>query len=128
VTTDFLFESYARFAKDHGERQRLDPVRFGKFLHDMGFDKQTRSVETFDGEVGVGHDAATRKNPRKKPGYRLGTLGEARAAFARATGLNLTWPEDGIVEPDTPDQDGSKGKSESDAEAAPPPRDKDERL
>ncbi|MEK4034040.1 primase-helicase family protein [Methylocystis sp. IM3] len=94
VTTDFLYESYEKFAKENGARGWLNPVHFGRFMHDMGFMTKTQSREAFHGEAGRGLDVRVRYNDDRKPAYRLGTLAQAREAFAKATGLALTWPED----------------------------------
>jgi hypothetical protein len=95
VTTDFLYESYERFAKENGARNWLSPVHFGRFMHDIGFTTKTQSRAAFHGEEGRGHDVRAKFNDDRRPAYRFGTLAQAREDFAKATGLALTWPEEG---------------------------------
>ena len=95
VTTEFLFASYERYAKEQGDRHRLAPNKFGEALKAMGFTKRTQSRAAFHGEARRGQDAHTRFNDKRKPAYRLGPLAEAREAFAKAMGFKLQWPDEG---------------------------------
>jgi Family of unknown function (DUF5906) len=88
ATTDLLFDSYRDFAKETGERHPMNREMLGKFLRDFGC-KQGKPGESVIGEhlVPGGADLIL----KRKPGYRLGSLDEARDAFERRSGLAIEW-------------------------------------
>ena len=99
VTTKFLHDAYERFARSHGERRLLSEVYFGQFLHTMGWGDadKTQTKKALAGENRKGFDnPEVIYNRKKHPAYKLGPLADARKKVAKAMGLNLQWPEEGI--------------------------------
>ena len=75
LDTGSLYASYKIFAKEQNERRLLAENIFGRFMRKMALKPCRFGVE-------------------RRPGYRLGTLAEARAQFFKATDLPIEWPED----------------------------------
>lgn len=98
--TALLYASYEQFAKKHGERHPLTLEQLGTFMVTMKAVKH-RERGAVLGEAmadepnpygGSTRKAALVKSPvgrtaSAKPGYKLGTLEEARAHFTSVTGL-----------------------------------------
>jgi hypothetical protein len=76
LSTDTLYRSYEIYARENHERRPIGREDFGKFLNDMG----CRALRP----RAIG--AETR--PR---GYTIGRLDDARAAFVKATKLEISW-------------------------------------
>jgi hypothetical protein len=90
VATDLLFDSYKDFAREAGERHPMNREMLGKFLRELG-GKEGKPGESVIGEHLVPGGAALIR--KRKPGYRLGSLDEARDAFERRSGLIVEWED-----------------------------------
>lgn len=89
VTTELLFDSYRDFAK--GDRHPMSREQLGKFLHLLKY-KPGKPGDSVVGEhMAPGGAELVR---RRKPGFALGSLCEAREAFERATRLSIEWELD----------------------------------
>lgn len=100
VATELLFASYMDFATARRERHLLTREHLGQFMRRMGAAAiRPRNAPTGEHQVdeptGFGSQRVARAiiHPRP-PGYHLGTLANARASFAAATGLQIEWPAD----------------------------------
>jgi hypothetical protein len=103
VTTNVLFDSYSEFAKGRNERRPMSREACGKFLTSMGA-AACRPRHAVVGEriadvatAPHGHTIHKAELVReaRAHAYKLGTLAQAREAFAKATGLVVEWePED----------------------------------
>jgi len=102
VTTELLFSSYVEHAERRRERHPLTRETFGRFMVSLGA-AQKRLQDAATGEhitdtqtpFGTSRKAELIR-ARRPPGYRLGTLSTARAAFSAATGLSVDWPLDEV--------------------------------
>ena len=105
VATEILFDAYATHAKARGERRPIGREAFGAFLVRMG-GRGTRPRNAVIGEriadVANIYGGTSRKaelvRSGRPYGYDLGNLQIARAAFERATGININWPPDDAPE------------------------------
>lgn len=90
LSKDLWFESYARFAKERGERRPMNRVAFGKFMTVMGA-VGGKSRSAIMGETHApGRLIVNQK--RLTPVYRYGdSLLDARQRFEEATGLKVEW-------------------------------------
>jgi hypothetical protein len=79
VSTEALYESYRGYARNRHEYRLIDSAQLGKFLGDIGGQRE-RPSSRFPGGA----------RPR---GYRFGTLADARAAFTKKTKLDIDWPD-----------------------------------
>ena len=107
VSTEILFASYSDFAERLRERHPLSREALGRFMRRVGAKPKRLATNSIVGEhladIANGFGGTTRKaepvkHPRP-PGYHLGTLDDARAAFLEATRLNVDWQEPDESEP-----------------------------
>jgi hypothetical protein len=106
VATELLFASYQEFSDKRRERHPLGREAFGKFLVTLGHAPsrpRNLTVGEHIADVPNAFGSATRAaeqiiHPRPFA-YRLGTLADARAAFADVTGLAVEWPQDDDQDP-----------------------------
>jgi hypothetical protein len=100
MATDVLFDAYMDFARSRSDRYPMTRVSFGRFMTGMGCRPSRPRGVGVTGEhlVRKDYDPALRAEVVQKdrpPGYRLGTLEEARAALEAHTNLSFTWePEE----------------------------------
>jgi hypothetical protein len=87
VATAVLFDSYQEFSGQRRDRDPLSREKFGGFLTRMGGIWKRLPANTVVGESRLGLE----RHQRRPPGYRLGTLDQARAAFTGKTGLTIDW-------------------------------------
>ncbi len=104
VTTNALYASYEAFV-DKQRRSypnKLSREAFGKFLHQGGKDglglQPRKAADALDGER-RGSSLESFKgivmlNERRKPGYELGTLAQARERFSEATHFEVSSEEE----------------------------------
>jgi Family of unknown function (DUF5906) len=81
-STEELFDSYRSWATETKENFPSDRHALGKFLASM-FQSCRPRVKQSEGNA-------------RPPGYRFGTLAQARAVFADKQGIGDAWPEDDI--------------------------------
>jgi hypothetical protein len=74
VTTDWIYRSYTEFAAKAGERHPLSRVHLGRLIGKLA-EPQRESTGN------------------RKPGYRFGTLGKARANFCEMIQIPIPWEE-----------------------------------
>jgi len=102
ASTDLLYESYSSFATERRERHPMSREALGRFAKEIIGAKPKRLHNADVGEhitdVENLYGSTTRKaQPHRKLrpwGYSLGSLVDARAAFARTTGLSVAWEGD----------------------------------
>jgi hypothetical protein len=87
-STEELFASYESWARGRNERYPADRYALGKFM--AGMFSPYRPRVTLPGS-----------GTNRPPSYRLGTLENARAAFAAKHGIGSAWPSDTADEVDT---------------------------
>ena len=103
ASTDLLLASYLEFADNRRERHPMSRETLGTFMTRMGA-KRKRLKGAFIGEHiateaiqynGTSKVAKPIKGERP-PGFSLGKLESSRVGFAKATGLVVQWPDDGL--------------------------------
>jgi hypothetical protein len=99
VSTELLYASYREFAKAHGERRPMPRTLFGTFMRQLDGQPHRPDGDGVTGEHMVDvetesgyirREAQLRLAPRPR-GYSLGSLNDARTAFATLTKLALDW-------------------------------------
>ncbi len=99
ATTELLYASYTEFAERHRERHPLSRERFGCFMVSLGTKpKRLSSAAIGEHVADVKTPYGTTRKPQvalhpRPPGYHLGTLETARAAFTTMTGLPIDWQD-----------------------------------
>jgi Family of unknown function (DUF5906) len=95
ISTELLYKSYLDFARQHHDRYPLARGHFGRFMATMG--KSARpSGDDIIGEEDRQHETFRRATviKGKRPwGYKLGTLGAARAKCQETFNLTLDWQD-----------------------------------
>jgi hypothetical protein len=97
VTTELLYASYNEYAKAHGERRPMPRTLFGQFIGDVGGRPRRLSNEVVGEHLtDVENDGHIRREAKlviqpRPPGYHLGSLDAARAAFDAHTKLDIQW-------------------------------------
>jgi hypothetical protein len=98
ASTELLYTSYVEFAERKHERHLLSREQFGRFMISLGCSPK-RLFNAVIGEhiADIQTDYGTTRKAEpilqsRPPGYRLGTLTTARAAFTAATRLEVEWP------------------------------------
>lgn len=102
ISTNLLFASYSVFARERYERHPLSRETLGRFMRKIGGEpvRQSRAITGEELRRTISEDgfAATQAVPieaERARGFAVGTLDEAREAFAAATGLEIEWGDDG---------------------------------
>jgi hypothetical protein len=90
-TTDLLYDSFRDYAKR--ERHPLSREHFGAFMQRMGAKKRQFEKGGILGESRGDTGAKVVRTDKRVYGYILGTLDQARAGFAKATGLEPAWDD-----------------------------------
>jgi uncharacterized protein DUF5906 len=99
VSTEVLFASYESYARERHERHPMSREAFGSFMRDIAGAKWKRLSNAVTGEhladVDNIHGGTARKSQlikqKRPPGFELGALNDAQAAFDRLTGLDGHW-------------------------------------
>jgi hypothetical protein len=101
VTTDVLFRSYRKFARDRHERHPLDRAHFGIKMNELGTqwrpdtgivgEHLTTKTDPQTGNKSNVHELVTKARPRA---YELGNLEQARETFDKAAKIDVVWPDD----------------------------------
>jgi hypothetical protein len=95
VATAVLHKSYTEYAKSHNERHPKGEAQFGKFMRDgLGAIPSRPRTEQVIGEQVVSTNNGDRYEliyAGHKPGYKFGTLDDARAEFETRTKLTSEW-------------------------------------
>jgi hypothetical protein len=103
MSTEVLFSSYQTYAKGRHERHPMNRETFGRYMVNMVGAKSARLSNAVIGEHMTDAEETSMHGKRsvrtaelvKQPrpwGYVLGTLENARTAFAKATSLDGGWP------------------------------------
>lgn len=90
AATSLLYDSYREFSKEAGERHPLSREMLGRFIRELGCRPGRPDHQVVGEHLIPGGAALIRK---RRPGYQLGNLNDARDAFERITGLTMEWDD-----------------------------------
>jgi hypothetical protein len=95
LSTELLYQSYLQWCRDTNARHPKTNVQLGKMMKAMYKGHRPRGMHpVHEIEVTDPNERKPAAMQERPPGYVVGTLDEARAAFARKTGISFDWGDD----------------------------------